>query len=268
MTADFVINEISLLLRQRNSWVSNDKMLGVCFLFWAWTAEFAAQEAWVNQHPELESIITSGVKESINVFDKSLKDIIDLPDFHYYHNISEKSHRQFDSWIGELRKLKSIVRVNGTNVTKISPDRRILSFFVQLNLMEITYHRYNQTNYDFCKVGKLIIRPETNLIQINCSAVHETEPGVESWAHAGNTTLVSFVNPLLRVISTETQPKYTWIPEDSVNELIPPLLYRIRPVLESNIRQGVDAGLQRRGLSHFYRNFFSKNDTHGEKYKI
>lgn len=235
----------------------------------SWTVVFAAnQETWVNKHPELEAIITQGVKESIDVFDKKLFDTIDVPDFHYYSNFSKKAQREFHAWVGELRKLKSIVRVNGTNVTWINADKRIVSFFVQLKLMEITYHRYNQTNYDFYKTGKMIVRPESNLIQINCSAVHKTEPGLESFAHVENATLVSVVKPLLRLISTDMSPKYIWMDDSSVIDIWPPLLDTIRPVFESYICHGLDAALQRKGFSHFYKNFFSKNDTHGEKYKI
>lgn len=230
------------------------------------------QGTWINKLPELEHVITEGVDKAASIFRVRHLNTIEVPALHHCYDFTESVNRTFSGYDGELKGLESIVRVNGTNVTWINENRRDLSFFVRLTQMKIAYHYYNQTNYDFYKAGEMIVIPETNLIQINCSAVRETRSGVESYARVENVSLVSVDKILIRLVSsdryTRCSAKCSWMPPISVKELMPSLLATIRPTFEKNIKDGVDQGLQEMGFSKFYRVYFSKNNTDQGSYRI
>ena len=181
------------------------------------------QQTWVNQHPGLEQIVSDGLVEAINVYDKSLNAIIDVPDFQYRSNPADKVQKVFNAWRGELRKMKSIVRDGGLNVTRLNKDRRELSFFVKLNLMEITYHIYNQSNFGFPKEGKIIIRPDSNLILVKCAAVRETVDDayhvIKSWAHVMNATIVSLSagNATVRLFPSDNPDRPDYMNVNDIN---------------------------------------------------
>lgn len=243
------------------------KMLVIRFLVTGLASVLCTTEppqTWVNQHPELEQIIADSVKVSIDVFDKNLKDTIDVPDFHYRGN----NQRQFNGWLGELRKLKSIAHVSGTNVTWINKDQRRLSFFVRLRVMQVTYHAYNQSGFDFYKEGKIVVKPETNLIRIECEVSRETPPCVESYVLADNATLVHVGKPTVHVSPRGDPDNSKPLNLNVVEEIIQPLLDTIGTVFLHHVRQGVNEALQRKGLLKFYIEYFSKNHTSDEQYRV
>lgn len=232
------------------------------------------QETWVNQHPGLEQIVSDGLVEAINVYDKSLNAIIDVPDFQYRSNPADKVQKVFNAWRGELRKMKSIVRVGGLNVTRLNKDRRELSFFVKLNLMEITYHIYNQSNFGFPKEGKIVIRPDSNLILVKCAAVRETVDDanhvIKSWVRVMNATIVSLSagRTTVRLFPSDNPDRPDYMNVNDINELVPPLIDTIGNVFLTHVRLGINTALKRKNLSEFYRDYFSKNHTSDEPYRL
>lgn len=245
-------------------------MLLLLHLFMEWAAVSAVEQelTWVNTHPELEHLITQGVNETINIYDRYFMDHINVADFYHKKPLNERVMREIDGHIGELKKMKTLVRVDGTNVTWIDEHRRVLSFFVKLSTLEINYFIYNQTNYDFYSEGRMIVRPAKNLVQINCSVVHETQPGGETHARVDNATLVQVDDVLIRLISRDTSPKYSWMIPHLVKEIVPTIVEAIRPSFESHLKHGISEGLHYKGLAYFYKEYFSKNHTTDEPHRI
>lgn len=249
-------------------------MLVICFLLVELKSVIVAAadgpETWVNQHPELERIVKEGVKYAIDVFDKGVGDVIDIPDFHYRNNATGKDRREFNGWLGELRKLKSIVRVGGLNVTWIDKDRRTLHFFVRLNLLRIIYNIYNQSNFNFYKEGGIEIQPESNLIRMHVSVVNETTETQRSYAHVIQAELVRFGKHMVHVSRRGEPERPEWLKSENIDELIQPLLETIKPVFLAHVRQGVNTALQRSFISQFYSDFFSKPEArlNGTQYRI
>lgn len=236
-------------------------MLAIAFLLVRCAAVLAEEKVltWVNNHPELERILSEGVNESVSIYDKVYNDTISVDDLYHKQNLNEATVRVVDGTKGEVRKMKSIVRLNGTNITWVDERHRVVSFFVSLKVMEITYKEYNQSNFDFYKVGSLVVMPSNNLIQVNCSVAHETTPAAEWYARVENVSLVSVDKVLIRVITKGPSPKFKWLVPHIVNELTPTILNAIRPSFERNVRNTLDQALQKRGLSKFFNDYFKSN---------
>lgn len=223
------------------------------------TSATRTQQTWVNDNPKLEIIINKGVDEAKNLYSVYCKDKIILPGFQHRANHTYGFIKRFEVYKGELRSMESIARVAGTNVTWVDENKRILSFYVRLMTMEITYDFFNQTHYHgIYDEGSMLTRPENNLLQVNCSVERGVER-VEAMVEA--VKLVKFDSVLTRVKNEKEKFKYIWVPERILSELEALFRLSVAAKLEYEVLVGVDEGLKAVNFTQFCRDYFWENDT-------
>ena len=130
-------------------------------------------ESNLKTSPELEKKITEGIDAAGRRFDREWKDSMSLIDFTYTDTTDRGKTKEFNCYVGELKRMKTITREGegDASLTFIDEHTRRISFFVRLRSLEITYYHCNQTNFeDIFQKGMMTIIPESNSIRIDCIA--------------------------------------------------------------------------------------------------
>lgn len=245
-------------------------MLVVYVLLTEWAAVFTAEQSHtrVNEHPELERVITQGVAETAKSFNNYFMHHITIDDLYHVKILSIDQAKVFHGYIGELRNMSSLERVGRANVTWIDEDTRILSFFLRLRKMEVMYYRYNQTGYDdvFAR-GRMTVSPDKNVIQVNCTVSRYPMPyrGHNSYAIVEKARLISVENVVTRIISVgPLLPEQRLMPKRVQDEILPTILDAVQPAIGSYLKNGLNEGFEMSGLSYFYEQYFLTNRTSNE----